>query len=143
MSTFCKVQILKIDAVKVNLAVEILGGSPFLNKQLFKSADPLISGPGICHGVAGSGFVFLLLHRLTSDPKHLHRAVKFAEFLHTEEFKSARTPDCPFRCWKTSIGFLAPPPCSLADGLPPRVASFLLAQHTKTGKNTPIEQKVY
>ena len=57
----------------------------------------LRKGPGICHGVAGSGFVFLLLHRLTADPKHLHRAVKFAEFLYTEEFKAARTPDCPFR----------------------------------------------
>jgi membrane transport protein XK len=57
----------------------------------------LRKGPGICHGVAGSGFVFLLLHRLTADPKHLYRAVKFAEFLFTEEFKAARTPDNPFR----------------------------------------------
>ena len=57
----------------------------------------LRKGPGICHGVAGSGYVFLLLHRLTSDPRHVYRATKVAEFLFTDEFKTARTPDCPHR----------------------------------------------
>ena len=27
----------------------------------------LLKGPGICHGIAGSGYVFLLLYRLTGD----------------------------------------------------------------------------
>ena len=30
-------------------------------------------GPGICHGVAGSGYVFLLLYRITGDRIHLYR----------------------------------------------------------------------
>jgi hypothetical protein len=57
----------------------------------------LRKGPGICHGVAGSGFVFLLLYRLTHDQKHLYRATKFAEFLNSKEFLTARRPDCPWR----------------------------------------------
>ncbi|CAG7723925.1 unnamed protein product [Allacma fusca] len=61
----------------------------------------LRKGPGICHGVAGNGYVFLLLHRLTKEPdisgKYLYRAEKFAEFLKDSNFKSkARTPDCPY-----------------------------------------------
>ncbi|XP_078489542.1 lanC-like protein 3 isoform X2 [Ciona intestinalis] len=36
----------------------------------------LKKGPGICHGVAGSGYVFLLLYRLTGDTKYLYRADK-------------------------------------------------------------------
>jgi len=64
---------------------------------IVKNSLQLRKGPGICHGVAGSGFVFLLLFRLTCDPKHLYRARKFAEFLFTDEFKAARTPDCQFR----------------------------------------------
>lgn len=57
----------------------------------------LKKGPGICHGVAGSGFVFLVLFRLTNDQKYLYRATKFAEFLNTREFLAARKPDCPWR----------------------------------------------
>ena len=41
----------------------------------------LRKGPGICHGVAGSGYVFLLLHGLTRDRKYLYRAQKFADFI--------------------------------------------------------------
>ena len=47
----------------------------------------LKKGAGICHGIAGSGYVFLLLYRLTADEKHYHRALKFAEFMQTEEFQ--------------------------------------------------------
>lgn len=34
----------------------------------------LKKGPGICHGVAGSAYVFLLLYRLTGNTKYLYRA---------------------------------------------------------------------
>ncbi|XP_051260641.1 lanC-like protein 3 isoform X2 [Dicentrarchus labrax] len=47
----------------------------------------LKKGPGICHGVAGSAYVFLLLYRLTGNSKYIYRAQRFAEFLFTEEFK--------------------------------------------------------
>ena len=38
------------------------------NKGLLKK------GPGICHGVAGSGYVFLLMYRLTGEENYLYRA---------------------------------------------------------------------
>ena len=44
----------------------------------------LKKGPGICHGVAGSGYVFLLLYRLTGDTQQLARAHCCAQFLFTE-----------------------------------------------------------
>lgn len=34
----------------------------------------LKKGPGICHGVAGSAYVFLLLYRLTGNTKYIYRA---------------------------------------------------------------------
>ena len=54
----------------------------------------LRKGPGLCHGVAGSGYVFLLMHRLTGDVSYLHRAIKFAEFLFSDQFRSARWTAC-------------------------------------------------
>ncbi len=81
----------------------------------------LKKGPGICHGVAGSGYVFLLLYRLTSDDKHLHRALKFAEFMFTEEFKlRARRPDTPYSLYEGTAGTV----CFLADLLRPQKAEF-------------------
>ena len=41
----------------------------------------LKKGPGICHGVAGSGYVFLLLYRLTGDTKYLYRAERLVYFI--------------------------------------------------------------
>ncbi|XP_077977268.1 lanC-like protein 3 [Glandiceps talaboti] len=83
----------------------------------------LRKGPGICHGVAGSGYVFLLLYRLTGDPKHLHRAVQFADFLFCEEFqKGARRPDCPYSLHEGLAGTL----CFLNDVLQPERAAFPL-----------------
>ena len=81
----------------------------------------LKKGPGICHGVAGSGYVFLLLYRLTSDEKHLHRAVQFADFLSTEEYKAdARTPDRPYCLYEGLAGTA----CFLADLTQPLKAEF-------------------
>ncbi len=81
----------------------------------------LKKGPGICHGVAGSGYVFLLLYRLTSNEKYLHRAVKFAEFLFCEEFqRGSRTPDTPFSLYEGLAGTA----CFLADLMQPQKAEF-------------------
>lgn len=90
-------------------------GECLWNKGLLKK------GPGICHGVAGSGYVFLLLHRLTGDPKHLYRATKFADFLDTDTFKNeARKPDCPFSLYEGWAGTL----CFLLDLSQPDQAHF-------------------
>lgn len=57
----------------------------------------LKKGPGLCHGITSSGYVFLLLYRLTNDQKHLYRAMKFAEFLVNDTFlNEARQPDRPY-----------------------------------------------
>lgn len=81
----------------------------------------LKKGPGICHGVAGSGYVFLLLYRLTGDFKHLHRAQQFAEFLFMEEFqRGARTPDTPFSLYEGFAGTV----CFLADLIQPDKAEY-------------------
>lgn len=40
----------------------------------------LKKGPGICHGVAGSAYVFLLLYRLTGNSKYIYRAQRSAFF---------------------------------------------------------------
>lgn len=80
----------------------------------------LKKGPGICHGVAGSGYVFLLLYRLTNDSRHLHRAIQFASFLFEDEFKTARLPDRPLSLYEGLAGTV----CFLADILQPDKAHF-------------------
>lgn len=81
----------------------------------------LRKGPGICHGVAGSGYVFLLLYRLTGDQKHFHRAAKFAEFLTSNEFqRESKTPDRPLSLYEGLAGTV----CFLIDMLQPDKASF-------------------
>ena len=55
--------------------------------------------------MAGNGYVFLLLYRLTGDKKHLHRALQFAEFIFSPEFKKgARTPDNPYSLYEGLAG---------------------------------------
>ena len=81
----------------------------------------LLKGPGICHGVAGCGYVFLLLYRLTSDERHLHRALQFAEFMFSEQFLSAaRIPDMPYSLYEGLAGTA----CFLVDLLQPKQAEF-------------------
>ena len=67
-----------------------IGASQVISDIFRRAADLcwerglLKKGPGICHGVAGSGYVFLLLYRLTGDRQHLARAHCCAQFLFTE-----------------------------------------------------------
>ncbi|XP_017154074.1 lanC-like protein 3 homolog [Drosophila miranda] len=78
-------------------------------------------GPGICHGVAGNGYVFLLLFRLTNQRIYLYRAYKFIELMTSEEFKQkARVPDRPHSLYEGLAGTV----CFLVDLLEPEKAHF-------------------
>ncbi|XP_065283219.1 lanC-like protein 3 isoform X1 [Dermacentor albipictus] len=90
--------------------------------QMIWERGLLRKGPGICHGIGGSGYAFLLLYRLTTELRWLHRARQFAEFMFTDEFKQARTPDCPYSLFEGLAGTA----CFLADLLEPRSATFPL-----------------
>jgi lanthionine synthetase-like protein len=46
--------------------------------ELTWRAGPLAKGPGLCHGTAGNGYAFLVLHRRTGDDLWLDRARAFA-----------------------------------------------------------------
>lgn len=80
----------------------------------------LRKGPGICHGVAGNGYVFLLLYKLTGNKLYLYRAAKFADFMNSEEFESARVPDYPYSLYEGIAGTA----CFLADLIEPDKAHF-------------------
>lgn len=81
----------------------------------------LRKGPGICHGIAGNGYVFLLMYQLTGDPNYLHRAIQFAEFMEHEEFKRhARVPDSPFSLYEGLAGTV----CFLSDLTNPEKGYF-------------------
>jgi len=93
----------------------ILAGELVWNKGL------LLKGPGICHGVAGNGYVFLILYRLTNNPKYLYRALQFMNFLTHEEFlKHARVPDRPYSLFEGIAGTI----CFLIDLGEPTNAIF-------------------
>ncbi len=65
----------------------------------------LLSGfplSGICHGVAGSGYVQLLLYRLTGEDRFLKRAQACVTFMQME--RGARAPDCPLSLFEGRAG---------------------------------------
>lgn len=81
----------------------------------------LTKGPGLCHGIAGNGYVFLILYRLTLDEKYLYRAGRFADFLTSDTFtRNARRPDKPMSLYEGLAGTV----CFLIDLLQPTKASF-------------------
>jgi len=81
----------------------------------------LRKGPGLCHGIAGNGYPFLLLYRLTSNEKYLHRAREFAAFMETKEFKeNSRVPDAPYSLFEGIAGTA----CYLADLTNPAESMF-------------------
>ena len=80
----------------------------------------LKKGPGICHGVSSTGYVFLMMHRLTGNIMYLNRALKCAEFMYSDQFRSARTPDCPLSLYEGWSGAV----CFLTDLLFPNQAAF-------------------
>lgn len=81
----------------------------------------LLKGPGICHGVAGNAYAFLIMHRLTGEMQYLYRASRFGEFLKSRLFEHhARTPDYPFSLFEGLAGTVS----FLVDLLHPAQASF-------------------
>lgn len=49
----------------------------------------LRKGPGLCHGVSGNGYAFLLMYRLTGDEEYLEKAKAFAYILMDPSFEVA------------------------------------------------------
>ncbi|XP_015373610.1 PREDICTED: lanC-like protein 3 homolog [Diuraphis noxia] len=81
----------------------------------------LKKGPGLCHGIAGNGYVFLLLYRLTGDKKHLNRAIEFGKFIFTDEcIQGSRRPDNLYSLYEGLAGTV----CYLSDLMQPEKASF-------------------
>lgn len=115
-------------------AHQAYGGDKYLNAcveigDLVWKKGLLRKGPGLCHGVAGNGYVSLMLYRLTKRPKYLHRAIKFAEFLQSTDFReNSRTPDRPFSLYEGIAGTV----CFLIDLLNPDFAQFPFMDFTAT-----------
>uniref|UniRef100_A0A1I8JUV1 LanC-like protein 3 homolog n=1 Tax=Anopheles funestus TaxID=62324 RepID=A0A1I8JUV1_ANOFN len=81
----------------------------------------LRKGPGICHGVAGNGYAFLLMYRLTGEKCYLYRAAKFADFLNSPLFtEHLLAPDRPYSLYEGLAGTV----CFLVDLLHPMKSSF-------------------
>lgn len=89
--------------------------------ELIWAKGLLRKGPGICHGVAGNGYAFLLMFRLTGEKQFLYKAMRFAQFLKDPQFKKyARTPDRPYSLYEGLAGTV----CFLVDLLAPESAAF-------------------
>lgn len=72
----------------------------------------LKKGLGLCHGIAGNGYLFLELFKVTHDPKHLWRAWKFAEFaVGPEGEKLWNVPSQPYSLFLGLAGTV----CFIAD----------------------------
>jgi hypothetical protein len=67
----------------------------------------LTKGPGLCHGISGSGYTMLRLYKFTKKDKWLHRAIEMAKFMASDEFKNkSRVPDRPlslFEGWGGAV----------------------------------------
>ncbi|MFH4975817.1 hypothetical protein AB6A40_002526 [Gnathostoma spinigerum] len=91
--------------------------------ELIWNRGLLHKGPGICHGVAGNGYAFLLFYRLTHEQEYLDRALCFAKVFCSPSFKDqARTPDSPYSLFEGISGSL----CYLCDLTCPDKAQFPL-----------------
>lgn len=68
----------------------------------------LRKGPGLCHGIAGNGWVMLSMLRLTAEPVWLVRACQFAHAIRSEAVRGmSRTPDRPWSLFEGRAGALA------------------------------------
>lgn len=80
----------------------------------------LKKGYGICHGVAGNGYAFLLMALITKDKKYLFRAVKFAEWIADYGKHGCREADRPLSLFEGLAGTIY----FLVDMLEPESAEF-------------------
>ncbi|PFH34655.1 lanthionine synthetase C family protein [Besnoitia besnoiti] len=72
----------------------------------------LKKGPGICHGISGSGYALLMAYKLTRDPIWLDRAADFALKMFDEKLQAdSRVPDSPFSLFEGLAGAM----CLLVD----------------------------
>ncbi|KAI5065846.1 hypothetical protein GOP47_0018470 [Adiantum capillus-veneris] len=85
----------------------------------------LLRKAGLCHGVSGNAYLFLALHRLTGDRRHLHRAKAFSNFMYEHGLNLISTGqmhggDHPFSLFEGSAGIA----CLWLDILRPEYARF-------------------
>lgn len=112
------------------------------DKTILRSLDQALSciwergvlkkGLGLCHGTAGSGYAFLMMHRYTGGDEHLYRAHKMAEAIRSEEVQkewaayrdsqrfTVGVPDFPFSLMEGLGGAV----CFCCDLLHPSSAAF-------------------
>nr|ACO15057.1 LanC-like protein 1 [Caligus clemensi] len=64
----------------------------------------LKKGFGLCHGSSGNGYAFLLAYKSTKDPKHLYRALRFADWCSQLENSHCKTPDNPYSLFEGQAG---------------------------------------
>lgn len=64
----------------------------------------LSKGYSLCHGVAGNAYCFLELYQQTQDPKHLYRAIKFAEWCDASDEHEKHLPDRPMSLYEGIAG---------------------------------------
>ena len=92
----------------------------------------LKKGFGLCHGIAGSGYAFLMMYRYTEADEHLYRAYKMAEAIHSDEIKKETdlyidrqryvvgVPNHPYSLMEGLAGTI----CYHCDLLHPELAAF-------------------
>ena len=65
---------------------------------------------GLCHGIAGNGYLFLHLYQATNDGKYLNRAAEFEQVGKKWEqlvrLKEMRLADHPFSLFEGLSGFV-------------------------------------
>jgi len=110
-------------------AYEVLGESRFLKAAVDAGEfvwryGLLRKGPGLCHGIAGNGYVFLTLFRTTNDSQWLARAYHFAStMLRDDIVRASQIPDNPLSLFEGLAGTA----CFLLDlRLAPEAATFPL-----------------
>ena len=92
----------------------------------------LKKGFGVCHGIAGSGYAFLIMYRYTGADEHLYAAFKMAEAIRSDEIKKhvdvymdsqrmvVGVPDFPYSLMEGLGGTI----CYFCDLLHPNSAAF-------------------
>ena len=80
-------------------------------------------GPGISTGIAGNGYAFLLLYRITGLKKYLIRAKRFAQFIFEDSFiKESSSPQKPYSLMDGWAGTV----CYLTELMSPESAQMSL-----------------
>ena len=80
----------------------------------------LRKGCGLCHGVAGNGYAFLSVYRVTKDARSLARAKRFARYCAKHAVESSRDADRPSSLFEGLAGVVV----FLADTLAPETSWF-------------------